>query len=53
MNKNEIIETIKSGNKYKGKIQNNVAMVYLSKDKSDKSQEVNLVLGYKPLLDEI
>ncbi len=53
IDKNKIIETIKSGNKFKGKIQNNVALVYLSKDKSDKSQEVNLVLGYKPLLDEI
>ena len=52
-NKNEIIEEIQNGNKYKGSINNNVVFVYLSKDKSQELKDINFVLGYKPLLDKI
>jgi len=52
-NRNEIIEEIQNGNKYKGSINNNVVFVYLSKDKSQELKDINFVLGYKPLLDKI
>ena len=52
-NRNEIIEEIQNGNKYKGSINNNVVFVYLSKAKSQELKDINFVLGYKPLLDKI
>ena len=51
--RNVILERIQNGKKYKGEIQNNVALVYLSKDRTEKNSDINLVLGYKPLLDKI
>ncbi|NIP39142.1 MAG: hypothetical protein GWO07_10825 [Candidatus Dadabacteria bacterium] len=51
--KNQIIEKIQNGQKYKGEIQNNVALVYLSRNRTQKNSDFNLVLGYKPILDEI
>jgi hypothetical protein len=51
--RNEIIEKIQNGQKYKGTINNNVALVYLSKDGSQELKNLNFVLGYKPLLDKI
>ena len=51
--RNEIVEKIQNDEKYKGTINNNVALVYLSKDSSQELTDINFVLGYKPLLDKI